>query len=108
MTQAVLSSAIMIITALVGFATNKAVAYLNKRGIIADLENKREVVNIVVNATEQIWKVQDGAAKLKNAQDLIVDMLHEKGIRISQDELSMLIEDSVKHMNDALKGVDKK
>lgn len=99
--QALISSAVAILTALVGILSAKVMAYLDKKGIIAELESKMDIVNTVVNAMEQIWKQGNGNVKLENAQRMVLKLLDEKGIKISDEELEMLIEDAVKNMNDA-------
>lgn len=66
---------------------------------IADTDEKRNIVKICVQATEQIFKELHGDMKKDKAIDMICDMLHEKGITISEVELDTLIEAAVQEIN---------
>lgn len=94
---------IVIITALVGVATRYAVSFLKEKGILAKLENNKELVKIVVGAVEQTYKHLEGAEKLNMAKIELVKLMNEKGVKISEKEIDLLIESSVKEMNDTVK-----
>lgn len=95
--------AIIIITALVGIATRYAVKFLNAKGVLAKLENNKELVKIVVGAVEQTYKHLEGKEKLNMAKIELVKLMNEKGVKISEKEIDLLIESSVKEMNETVK-----
>ena len=90
-----------ILVTLIGIATNKVVAFLNDKSITEKLNRKQYLVDIAVNAAEQIWQNEDGAIKLANARKEAIKLLNENKINITDVELQNLIEASVKAMNDA-------
>lgn len=99
---AILTALGTILVTLIGIATNKVVSYLNSKGITDKLNRKQYLVDIAVNAAEQIWQNEDGATKLANARNEAIKLLKENGINITSTELQNLIEASVKAMNDAI------
>lgn len=62
-------------------------------------KTKQEVAKIVVSAVEQVCTELHGTDKLAEAELRIVNILKDKGITISTDELDSLIEDAVRSMN---------
>ena len=66
-------------------------------------ETKRKVVKTVVNAVEQLYNDLSGNEKLLKAQENIVNMLNEKGIKISELEMKMLIEETCNSFKKAIK-----
>lgn len=99
---AILGALGTILVTLIGIATNKVVAYLNDKGITDKLARKQYLVDIAVNAAEQIYQNEDGATKLANARKEAIKLLNDNGINITATELQNLIEASVKAMNDAV------
>ncbi len=79
----ILTFILTIIATFVGKQYNK---YVND-------ETKRKVVKTVVKAVEQLYKDLDGTKKLKKAKESILEILEDKGIKITDLELSMLIEE---------------
>ena len=102
--QALVSLLVAVLTAVIGYVTRVLTVYLKEKGVLKTLEAKKETVDIVVNAIEQIYKAEHGADKIKRAKQRIVAILEQQGIKISETELETLIEASVKAMNDAYKG----
>lgn len=98
---AILSALGTILVALIGVITQKVVAFLNEKGITEKLNKKRYLVDIAVNAVEQIYQNEDGAVKLANARKEAIKLLNDNGLNITEAELQNLIEASVKAMNDA-------
>jgi len=90
-----------VLVTLIGIATNKVVAFLNDKGITEKLNRKQYLVDIAVNAAEQIYQNEDGFTKLVNARKQALELLNVNGINITGTELNNLIEASVKTMNDA-------
>lgn len=64
-------------------------------------QTKKDVVKTVVQGIEQIYKDLHGEEKLDKALEAASEMLFEKGIKITEFELKMLIEASVAEFNDA-------
>lgn len=98
---AILNAAIGIIVALIGVITKKVVAFLDEKGITEKLNKKQYLVDIAVNAAEQVYQNEDGAVKLANARKEALKLLNDNGLNITDAELQNLIEASVKAMNDA-------
>lgn len=92
-----------IIVALIGLVTQKAVVYLNQKGVITKLQANKELVSIVVNAVEQTYKHLGGEEKLNVAKIELIKVMNEKKIKISEKEIDLLIEAVVKEMNDNIK-----
>lgn len=93
----------LIIAGCVGMVTKAVMSYLKKKGIIAKIEGNKEIANIVVGAVEQTYKHLHGEEKLNLAKIEVVKMAKDKGLKIGEKELDMLIESSVKEMNKAIK-----
>lgn len=89
-----------ILTVLSGFVTQQLVSYLKKKSIIAQLDNNRELVKIVVKAVEQAYEHLKGEEKLNMAKMELVSLMNEKNIRISEKEIDLLIEAMVREMNE--------
>lgn len=96
---------IVVLTALAGFVTKEVTAYLKKRGALVAYENNKEIVNTVVNATEQIYKQLNGPEKLEMAKQELATVLAEKKIKITATQIDMLIESAVKEMQKNIKDV---
>lgn len=87
-----------IVTAIFGYlgllAKQLVTKYLNDK-------TKQEVAKTVVQAVEQIYKDMHGDEKLTKALDAAADMLTDKGIKVTDLELRMLIEAAVAEFNEA-------
>lgn len=99
----VLNLCVAVLVAFVGVLTRYAVTYLNNKGVLAKLQTNKELVRIVVDATEQTYKTLDGGQKLDMAKIELVKLMNEKNLKISEKEIDMLIESLVKEMNDTYK-----
>lgn len=99
--DALLNGMVAVVVALVGWLTTKVVNYLKELGNTEKLANKQYLVDIAVNAAEQIWKNEDGATKLVKARNQALDLLNDNGIDITAVELTAMVEAAVKAMNDA-------
>lgn len=91
----------------VGLATTfigqKGTAYLKRKGVLAQLESKKNYVAIVVSAVQQVYAESKGDAKLQEAKVQLIDLFNKNGIKFSEDELDLLIESAVKGMKDGVK-----
>lgn len=81
-----------ILTAIVGFMKSKYTKYVNDN-------TKRNVAADTVKYIEQIYKDIHGDEKLEKAKETMKTLLEEKGIKISDIEMVILLESAVKDMN---------
>ena len=90
-----------IVTAIVGYiavvAKNLAQKYINDK-INFDI-NKKDVAKIVVSGIEQCYKALEGPQKLEKALEAASSMLAEKGIKVTEVELRMLLESALSEFN---------
>lgn len=93
----------LILAGCMGVVTKSVMSYLKKKGIIAKIASNKELANIVVGAVEQTYKHLHGEEKLNLAKIELIKQAKKKGLKISEDELDLLIESSVKEMNKAIK-----
>lgn len=99
--NAIVSALGTVLVALIGFVAKKTAAYLDQKGITEKLNKKKYLVDIAVNAIEQIYQQEEGAVKLLKAKQEALRLLQENGLTISDTELQTFIEAAVKAMNDA-------
>lgn len=90
---------VAVVVACVGLVTRQVVKYLNRKGIVVQLENNKELVKIVVGAIEQTYKELNGFEKLNMAKLDLVKLMNEKKIKISEKEIDIMIEAMVREMN---------
>lgn len=64
-------------------------------------KEKKEIAREVVQFTEQVYKTLHGEEKLHKAMESMSKVLAEKGIRISDFEMEVLLEASVAEFNKA-------
>ena len=101
--DALLNVLIIIIGMVATFIGQKGHEYLKRKGVLAQLESKKNYVDIVVTAVQQVYAEANGDAKLQEAKAQLVDLFNKNGIKFTEDELNLLIESAVKGMKD---GVD--
>lgn len=75
--------------------TSKIIPFIKSKLKDNELELVKIVVKMVVNAAEQIFEVQDGAAKKEYALERIQAFLEEKGIVLDITVLDAMIESAV-------------
>lgn len=85
-------------TFLIGLIKAKYSQYVNT-------DTKKEIAMLTVRYVEQVFTALHGKDKLEKAKSTFVDMLNEKGIKVSESEIDMLLEAAVNQMNDK-KGAD--
>lgn len=73
----------------------------NILGNFFDTKTKTTVALTVVQAIEQMYKDLNGEDKLEIAIENISELLADKGIKISENEIRLLIESAVKSVNDS-------
>jgi hypothetical protein len=104
----IINLVVAILVACVGLVTRQVVKYLKSKGIISQLENNKALVGIVVKAVEQTYKTLHGEEKLNMAKLEVIKLMNDKKIKISEKEIDLLIEASVKEMKDVVKEETKK
>ena len=92
-----------LLSIIMGYAVTQLKAYLTKKGILAELENKKKYVDIVVKAVQQLYAEANGDFKLAEAKKQLVVIFNKNGVNFTDAELNMLIEAAVKGMKDGAK-----
>lgn len=98
----ILNLVILIIAGGAGYIAKQITSYLKKKGIVSQIESNKEIVKIVVNAIEQTHKHLNGDEKLNLVKIEILDIAKSKGLKITEKELQLLIEHSVKEMKNGI------
>lgn len=93
---AVISLASVVITCLFGYI---GLAVKKTYTKYVDNQVKKDVVETTVNYVEQVYTDIHGNEKLQAAKDVVIGILNEKGINITDDELETLIEAAVYGLN---------
>ena len=99
---ALVTAAGTVIISLIGFLSKKLAAYLDEKGIREALGSKRYLVDIAVQAIEQVYQHEEGAKKLERAKVEALKLMERNKVNISEDELISFIEASVRAMNEGL------
>jgi LL-H family phage holin len=103
----ILNLVVAILVACAGVVTRYAVGYLKSKGLLAKLENNKELVKIVVKAVEQTYNHLEGQEKLNVAKLELVKLMNEKKIKISEKEIDVMIEAMVKEMKESAQEASK-
>lgn len=101
--EQIVEIAVLIIASLLGLITRSVMSYLKKKGVVAKIEGNKQIADIVVGAIEQTYKHLHGDEKLNLAKIELIKISKQKGLKISEKELDLLIESSVKEMNKAVR-----
>ncbi|HEO7350745.1 TPA: phage holin [Streptococcus agalactiae] len=104
-TDIIISSAMGILTILAGIAVQAVKVYLIKKGGEKAVLITEILANNAVNAVEQVATETGfkGADKLTSAKAQILAELQKYNIHMSDDDLTLFVESSVKQMHDAWK-----
>lgn len=92
--QMILIALATIGTFLVGIIKAKYSEYINT-------DTKKEIAMLTVRYVEQVFKTLHGTEKLDKAKSAFVKMLNDKGIKVTDDEVTILIESAVHQMNES-------
>ena len=88
----ILATIITAIASFIGLTIKNAYTkYINTK-------TKKEIVKDTVNYVEQVFKNIHGEEKLNKAKEKALEWLKQKGIKISETELEILIESAVKEL----------
>ena len=89
---------ILAVIALMGTVITAIVVPLIKAKYDAEKRSKvYEYIEIAVNAAEQILKVEDPTGEKR--KQFVVDYLNDKGLKISVQDLNMMVEAAVNQLN---------
>ena len=80
-------------TFIIGIIKAKYTEYVNT-------DTKKELAMLTVRYVEQVFKALHGDEKLQKAKSAFIKVLNEKGIKISEDEVNILLESAVHQMNE--------
>ncbi len=72
--NAVVSALGTILVALIGFVAKRAAAYLKEKGVSEQINKKKYLVDIAVNAVEQIWQNEEGYKKVRKIRGASVEV----------------------------------
>lgn len=92
----------MVLTAIASYVGIKVKQIFQEK---ANTEAKKKVVESTCKYVEQIYKDLHGKEKLDKAKEAILEQLNEKGIKISDLEMTVLIEAVIKGFNDGKNSV---
>lgn len=99
--QELFNLAVAVVTACISIITTYIARYLKNKGIVAKLEAHKGLVDFVVLAIEQAYEHLKGEEKLNLAKIELAKLFKEKNIKITDKELEILIEASVKQMKES-------
>lgn len=80
-----------VLTLVFGYAVKQFKDYLNRKGVLAELQNKQKYADIVVRAAKDIYTEAEGKQKLIDAKGQLVALLNEQGIPFTEDEIDSLV-----------------
>jgi hypothetical protein len=81
---------------LVGFVISKVSKFIDSHKKVQDLIHNKELTGLVVMYVESVFKNLDGQGKFEEAKKHLLELLHQKGVQVSDKEVEVLIE-SVLH-----------
>lgn len=97
--QAVTPALLTLLVAIIGYLANiagtQAKRVADKYAIKTKLDANRTIVDLSVKYVQQVFKEADGATKYNEAKNKALEIMSEKGIKVTDAELNMLIEASV-------------
>ena len=97
--QAVQPALLALLVAIIGYLAKIAGTQVqrvsDKYAIKAKLDANKTIVDLSVKYVQQVFKDADGETKYNEAKNKALEIMSEKGIKITDAELNMLIEASV-------------
>lgn len=95
----IINAAVVILTGIAGYVGNAVRKWLKS---VADTNEKKKVVETTCKFINQVYKDLEGPKKFEKAKENILEQLNEKGIKITDLELEVLIESTVNGFKDGL------
>lgn len=99
----IVNIAVMVLVLCASFVTKRLTSFLKKKGYLTQLENNRETVRLIVIATEQMYKKYNGQEKFALAKLEITKLVQQKKIKMTEDDINIMIEAIVKEMKETYK-----
>lgn len=97
--QATQPALLALLVAIIGYLAKVAGTQVqrvsDKYAIKAKLDANKTIVDLSVKYVQQVFKDADGETKYNEAKNKALEIMSEKGIKITDAELNMLIEASV-------------
>ena len=97
--QAITPALLALLVAIIGYLAKIAGTQVqrvsDKYAIKAKLDANKTIVDLSVKYVQQVFKEADGETKYNEAKNKALEIMSEKGIKITDAELNMLIEASV-------------
>lgn len=90
---AIMPYVVTIVTALFGYLAVRVKSKLDEK---INTQTKREVAEATVNYIQQVYSALNGEEKLRKALDTSIEWLNEKGIKVTEIEMTILIEAAIK------------
>ena len=91
--NAIMPYVVTIVTALFGYLAVKVKAKFEEK---VNTQTKKEVAEATVNYIQQVYEALDGKEKMEKALDTAIEWLNEKGIKVTEVEMRILLEAAVK------------
>lgn len=95
---------VMVVTAVVGYWASQIKKKYDEK---IDTDVKKQVVKDTVNYVQQVYETLQGPEKLEKAIQTASEWLQEKGITITEAELTILIESAIKAAKNSWKSEEK-
>ena len=89
-----------VLTLVFGYAVKQFKDYLNRKGVLAELQNKQKYADIVVRAAKDIYTEAEGDKKLAAAKGQLVELLNKQGIPVTEEEIDSLVRAAYQGMKD--------
>nr|DAL78064.1 MAG TPA: holin [Caudoviricetes sp.] len=90
----------LVFTAIAGYASVQLKKYLDRRGVLQELEVYEKAANTAVKAIQQLYQDLDGPEKFAKAKNRLATDLQNKGIPVEEKDLQFWIESAVYGMNE--------
>ena len=91
--NAIMPYVVTIVTALFGYLAVRVKTKLDEK---LNTQAKKEVAEATVNYVQQVYESLDGKDKLKKALETSITWLNQKGIKVTEAEMTILIEAAIK------------
>lgn len=102
-TKTLVEGTMTVLIAVLAEAARRFAIYIKEKGVLKALNKHKDLANLAVAMTEQIYVDLKGEEKKNKAIEVFLEVLGKKGIKLSDTEINMYIESAVKAMNDAAK-----
>lgn len=99
--EALLGLLTAVVTLMAGAITTYGVSWLKNSGLLAKMTKNKAYAKIAVQFVEQVYGDIDGDEKLAKAQEGLKELLGKAGLKMSDEQLRILIESAVKSMRDS-------